>query len=204
MFSQTSEYALRITVYLASLQDRPATIAQIASATCIPKDYLAKILRSLARADLLTSQRGLHGGSTLARSAADISVLEVIQVVDPIRRIITCPLGLKSHGVKLCPLHNELDQAIAMVEKAFAKATIAQMVGQVGDIQSMQELPTEPASGLVTIRVLRKDTAKKTARAAQPRRTKVKAARATTHAKPSRASLTTRKPTPRSKGRASR
>src|SRR5918993_392073 len=119
MFSQTSEYALRVVVYLASLDGAPATISQIAAATRAPAGYLAKVLLSLSRAGVVRTQRGLHGGSVLDRPADQITVYDVIQAVDPIRRITSCPLGLKSHGVNLCPLHRRLDDAIASVEQAF-------------------------------------------------------------------------------------
>lgn len=128
MFSQTSEYALRVIVYLASLDGKQATIPQIADATRTPKGYLAKVLRSLALAELVVSQRGPRGGSVLARPARQITVFDVIQAVDPIQRITSCPLGIKGHGVNLCPLHRRLDQAIAMVEDAFKKTTIAELV----------------------------------------------------------------------------
>ena len=127
MLSQTTEYALRIVVYLASLDGKPATISQIAAATQTPQGYLAKVLRNLALAELVRSQRGLGGGSVLARPAKSISVLDVVQAVDPIRRITKCPLNIKSHAANLCPLHRRLDDAIAMVEKAFARSSIAEL-----------------------------------------------------------------------------
>ena len=128
MFSRTAEYALRVIVYLASLDGQPITIPQIAAATRTPQGYLAKVLRSLALAELVRSQRGPQGGSVLARSARQITVYDVIQAVDPIQRIMTCPLGIKGHGINLCPLHRRLDQAIAMVEDAFKKTSIAELV----------------------------------------------------------------------------
>jgi len=128
MLSQTTEYALRIVVYLASLGGKPATIPQIATATLTPKGYLAKVLRNLALAELVRSQRGLHGGSVLARRADSITVLDVVRAVEPIQRIRQCPLGIKSHGVDLCPLHRRLDQAIALVEDAFGRSSIAELV----------------------------------------------------------------------------
>jgi len=128
MFSQTSEYALRMIVYLASLDGQPATIRQIADATHTPEGYLAKVLRNLALAELVRSQRGPQGGSVLARPAKQITVYDVVQAVDPIQRITSCPLGIKGHGINLCPLHRRLDQAIAMVEDAFRKTTIAELV----------------------------------------------------------------------------
>ena len=130
MFSQTAEYALRIVVYLASLKGQPATIRQIAGVTRVPEGYLAKVLQSLSRAKILSSQRGLHGGSTLSRSAGQISVYDVIEAVAPLPRITTCPLGLKSHGVNLCPLHRRLDDAMASVERAFRDSTIADLLAE--------------------------------------------------------------------------
>ena len=157
MISQTAEYALRVVVYLASLSGHPATTAQIASATKTPSGYLPKILRNLARGGLVQSQRGLYGGSKLTRSPTEITVWDVIDVVDPIQRIRTCPLGLKSHGVVLCPLHYRLDSAIASVEKAFRATTIAEVVADPSKSKPLTEgIPTEPAAGLVPVHILRK------------------------------------------------
>lgn len=130
MLSQTTEYALRVVVYLAGRRGKPATIAQIAAATQTPEGYLAKVLRSLALAGLVRSQRGSLGGTGLARPAKSISVLDVVQAVDPIRRITHCPLGIKSHAAKLCPLHRRLDEAFALVEKAFARSPISDLVSE--------------------------------------------------------------------------
>jgi len=160
VISQTAEYALRIIIYLASLDGAPATIAQIASATKTPQGYLSKVLRNLAKGGLLRSQRGLHGGSTLARPPADMTVWDVVEVVDPIQRIRTCPLGLKNHGVALCPLHRRLDQAIASVEAAFRATTIADVVAEPSASRPLVgSIPTEPASGLVPAHLLRRGSA---------------------------------------------
>lgn len=157
MISQTTEYALRIIVYLASLGGEAATTAQIASATRTPPGYLAKVLRNLAKGGLVQSQRGLHGGSTLARSPKRMTVWDVVEVVDPLQRIRTCPLGLKSHGVSLCPLHRRLDEALASVETAFRATTIAEVVAEPSASRPLVDgIPTAPASGLVPARVLRR------------------------------------------------
>jgi Rrf2 family protein len=128
VISQTTEYALRAVVWLAAHEDRPLTAQQIAEATRVPAGYLAKVLQGLSRAGLLRSQRGLGGGFTLARPSTDLSVWEVIQAVDPIRRIINCPLGFEVHKDNLCALHRELDDAIARVEKQFSRCTIASLI----------------------------------------------------------------------------
>ena len=139
MFSQTTEYALRAVVWLASRHGKPQTTRQIAATTRVPAGYLSKVLQALGRADLVKSQRGLYGGFTLARPPGQISVLEVVNAVDPIQRIETCPLGLKSHGAELCALHKRLDDAIAHIEKAFSTSSIADLLSESSSKHPLRE-----------------------------------------------------------------
>ena len=129
MFSQTTEYALRAVVYLASQGGAAQTTQQIAEATRVPAGYLSKVMQGLSRAGLVHSQRGLHGGFTLSRPADALTVLDVVRAVDPLRRIRSCPLGIKGH-VNLCPLHRRLDQAVALVEDALQRSTIAELLAE--------------------------------------------------------------------------
>jgi len=128
MFSQTVEYALRTIVWLAAQKGEPRTTQQIAKATKIPPGYLAKILQSLGRARLVNSQRGVNGGFTLAVPAERLSLWDVIEAIDPIQRIKKCPLGLKSHSKKLCPLHHRLDDALGLIEKRLKETRISDLV----------------------------------------------------------------------------
>jgi Rrf2 family protein len=127
MISQTAEYALRAIVYLAD-QDSPRTTVQIAATTRVPAGYLAKVMQSLSRAGLVRSQRGLNGGFTLSQDPHDLSILAVINAVDPIQRFPECPLGIPSHGRRLCPLHQRLDQAAEMVERAFGETMVSDLL----------------------------------------------------------------------------
>jgi len=131
MFSQTVEYALRAVIYLAQQAPAARTTEQIATATRVShKAYLAKVLQSLVRAGVVRSQRGIGGGIALAKGPADINLLDVVNAVDPIHRIETCPLGLAAHGVRLCPLHKRLDNALALVENAFRQTTLAELLAE--------------------------------------------------------------------------
>lgn len=128
MISQTAEYALRAVVFLADQGGEPRTNAQIAEATQIPVDYLAKVMQSLSRARLVNAQRGPNGGFTLRVPAEELSVLQVVNAVDPIRRFPECPLGLPHHGKSLCPLHKKLDEAAQATEESFGSTTIAELL----------------------------------------------------------------------------
>jgi Rrf2 family transcriptional regulator, nitric oxide-sensitive transcriptional repressor len=128
MFSQTVEYALRAVVHLSSVAPRAQTTDQIATTTLVPKAYLSKVLQALVRGGIVHSQRGGAGGMTLVKPPAKLSILDVVNAVEPIQRIKTCPLGLKAHGHKLCPLHRRMDNALAATEKAFATTTLAEVL----------------------------------------------------------------------------
>jgi Rrf2 family transcriptional regulator, nitric oxide-sensitive transcriptional repressor len=128
MISSTAEYALRAMVYLATHREKAETAQVIAENTKVPAGYMSKVLQDLARAEIVNSQRGPHGGFTLARSADDITILDVMNAVDPIKRIRTCPLALPEHGTRLCSLHQRLDDAIAHIEDVFAHSRISDML----------------------------------------------------------------------------
>ncbi len=130
MFSQTVEYALRVVVHLAEHAPHPRTTEQLAEATLVPKAYLSKVIQGLARQGVVRSQRGVGGGVSLVKSPDELSILEVVNAVEPIRRIRTCPLGLTAHGVRLCPLHRRLDNALAGVEEAFDSTTLAEVLAE--------------------------------------------------------------------------
>lgn len=130
MISQTAEYALRAIVYLAMEPEVPKTTQQIAETTHVPKGYLSKVLQSLNRAGLIGSQRGLHGGALLLKAPEALTLYEVVNAVDPIKRIYTCPLGLKAHGMILCPLHKRLDAAMELVETSFRETTVAELLAE--------------------------------------------------------------------------
>ncbi len=130
MISQTAEYALRAVVLLGSSPGQPLTTQQVASQTQVPAGYLSKVLQALGRAGLVEAQRGLHGGFTLTQSLDELTVLDVINAVDPFKRIEHCPLKLAAHQGRLCSLHKRLDEGIAQVEALFGGTTIAELLAE--------------------------------------------------------------------------
>lgn len=128
MISQTIEYALRAMIHLTGLgHDESANSEAIAKRTKVPKGYLSKILRDLVVAKLITSQRGPNGGFRLARPARDISMIDIVNAIEPIQRITKCPLGNPAH-IDLCPLHRCLDDALGTIEREFTLTTLAEIL----------------------------------------------------------------------------
>jgi Rrf2 family protein len=70
-------------IHLACLPDGGVALrSEIAEAQYIPTSFMAKILRSLVRARLLRSSRGVNGGFALARPAAEINMLEIVEAIE--------------------------------------------------------------------------------------------------------------------------
>ena len=128
MFSQTVEYALRAAVHLASKSPAPQTTAEIAEATKVPMAYLSKVLQGLRAKKIVNLQRGIGGGVSLAHQPSKLTILDIVNAVEPIQRIKTCPLQLKSHGKRLCALHSRMDESLKSMESAFANTTLEELL----------------------------------------------------------------------------
>ena len=81
--STRSEYACLALIDLAQNQgDGVCTIADISRRRKIPKKYLEQILLTLRRTGYLTSRKGPSGGYRLARPATEITLAEIIRLMD--------------------------------------------------------------------------------------------------------------------------
>jgi Rrf2 family cysteine metabolism transcriptional repressor len=111
-----SPYALSALVELHRQGDcGPVPIAELARRRQIPVQFLEQLFASLRRAGILRSQRGVKGGYTFARPATEVTVLELVELLDG-------PLGVGTSGV-----FAEAAQAAAEV---FAQATVASVAEQ--------------------------------------------------------------------------
>lgn len=147
MFSQTTQYAIRAVVML-SYESEGSSLGNpvLAARTQIPVSYLSKVMQGLARAGIVESRRGVGGGFRLRRPSSEITLLDVVNAVEPLPRIKGCPLGLKSHAHTLCAVHARLDEAMAQVEQVLSSSTIADLIAE----------PTRPRPLLETVAFLGK------------------------------------------------
>ncbi|MCA9074753.1 MAG: Rrf2 family transcriptional regulator [Planctomycetaceae bacterium] len=128
MFSKSAEYALRAVCVIARHERASLTSEEVAEETHVPLEYLRKVLQSLRRSGIVETQRGSGGGVSLSRPTDQITAWDVVNAVDPIQRIPTCPLGLAEHEVQLCPMHAQLDHAMELAEHALESMTIADLL----------------------------------------------------------------------------
>ena len=107
MFSTKAEYGIRVMAHLASQADGageeapPISLGSIADAEGLPLAYLEHLVQRLRKAELVESRRGAHGGYTLARPAADITMAEVVAALEGDIAPIEC-ITADSDGALIC------------------------------------------------------------------------------------------------------
>lgn len=144
LLSDASEYGLRAVVWMAQHPGQSQKVREIAEGTRSSPGYLIKVLQALAKVGILSAQRGSSGGFRLECEPADLSVLDVINAIDPVERIHTCPLGFESHGECLCPMHRRIDDALAAIERSFGQSTIADLLNEPTRSQPLCEALAAP------------------------------------------------------------
>ncbi|HVY18061.1 MAG TPA: SUF system Fe-S cluster assembly regulator [Rhodopila sp.] len=127
--SKLADYAVVVLVRL-SHQEGVQTAPGIAAATGIPEPTVAKVLKILASADLVVSQRGARGGYRLKRGLSEIGVSEVISAIDGPIALTACVDGYSSTECEsrdLCPMRGRWNPVNAAVQRAVAAITLADM-----------------------------------------------------------------------------
>lgn len=81
MINLSSRYAIKATMHLAR-SGAWVTAEELSTVTGIPLGYIAKVLQRLAGADLVRTQRGIHGGYHLARDAASITLWDIVHAIE--------------------------------------------------------------------------------------------------------------------------
>jgi FeS assembly SUF system regulator len=82
ILSKLADYGVIVATHMAADPDRLATAAMLAVETRLPRATVAKLLKALAHAGVVTATRGAAGGYRLARRAQAISVAEVVAAID--------------------------------------------------------------------------------------------------------------------------
>lgn len=130
--SKKVEYALRAAVYLASHdEDRMVSFREVADSQDVPREFLAKILRTLVCAGLVDSSRGAHGGYKLARAASTITFLDVIEAADgAIALNDCCDNGRGCDRAPQCSMENIWRRGEQAMKQVFADVRLSDIACQ--------------------------------------------------------------------------
>jgi Rrf2 family protein len=126
--SSTSGYAVLALAFLAGSDGRWVLAKDIAVATGIAGPYLSRILHTLAKAGVIRAKRGYRGGFVLARPAAKIGLLEIVNAVEERSVAPRCLLGLSECSDEHdCPVHCVWKSARTRIEACLQRLTLAEV-----------------------------------------------------------------------------
>jgi Rrf2 family transcriptional regulator, cysteine metabolism repressor len=154
LFSTKAEYGVRLMVELGRQPGSgPISLSAVAEAERLPLSYLEHLVARLRKAGLVTSTRGAHGGYRLAKPAAEIAMLDVVQALEGPIAPMEC-FHTDPEGRVLCSHESDGDRACATkflwtrvhggVTKALAGTSLADLV-EFADASDQRQLAGQPA-----------------------------------------------------------
>lgn len=147
--SRLTDYA---TVVLAALADEPErlqTASALAERTRIALPTVSKLLKQLQRTGLVTSTRGLRGGYQLARPAAKISAVEIVDALEGPVALTDCSGGHGRCGIEgSCRVGHAWQHLNVAIRRALNDVTLAQLAGIDAMPLAVPTLPLQPKSSL--------------------------------------------------------
>ena len=127
--SHTTGYAIKALRCLSEPNCDNRSTPEIARCAGIPRPYLAKLINSLARHGLVTARRGVGGGVSLARSADEITLLQIVVAVEGEHWLGECLLGLDECSDAItCPTHPLWLRIRGEITEELAKTTLAAVI----------------------------------------------------------------------------
>jgi len=128
--TQKSKYAVRALVELALNEcGSPLGVAEVARRQRIPERFLEQIFGDLRRASVIESRRGAHGGYRFAMPAEEITVLDIVEILDGEVRPARCSAGGTCYIAEapLCVTSKVWDEARVALEGVFGRYSIAEL-----------------------------------------------------------------------------
>lgn len=128
--SKLADYAALMLATMAKRPGQTYTAADIAEETGVSLPTASKLLKMLVHADLVSSQRGAHGGYNLGRAPAAITAADVIEAVEGPLAMTECTLAPGICELEpTCQLGSQWQSLSAAIRRALAEITLADLVG---------------------------------------------------------------------------
>lgn len=136
MLSEACKNAIRAVVYLAT-QDDPAvrcTVHEVAEAIAGPEAFVAKIMQSLRKAEIISATKGPNGGMYITSKQAQRPVLDIVRSIDGLHAFKQCGLGLpKCNANRPCPVHHDFALLRDALLDRYSRTSIHQLAMSVND-----------------------------------------------------------------------
>lgn len=135
MLSNTSRYALRALIYLATHKREKTKIGiyKIADDLNIPAHFLGKILQNLVKQKLLESTKGPHGGFSVSEKLNKTTLYDVIKIIDGddlFNKCLICDKICTESIENHCSLHSRYEEIRLSLKKMFCEQTVFDLASE--------------------------------------------------------------------------
>ena len=131
IFSKSFGYALRGILYVSLQKDenRKVSIEEIAKRLMVPRHFLAKIMKAMVKAGILSSTRGQQGGFYINEATLGTPIVTIILLTEGKNYFNTCMLSLrKCNADNPCPLHAKVEKFKSDVMEVYGSTTIGDLL----------------------------------------------------------------------------
>ncbi len=129
--SKTSEYAIRVLVYLAGTPDTLFSVNQLHNDLDLPYKYLGRLMSRLAEAGLVNATQGKQGGFQLARPTSEIFLSEIVDITEGLDSFMSCVLGFDECSKDdPCALHRQWESIQAGISAMLTNTSLADLSAQ--------------------------------------------------------------------------
>ena len=126
--SKTSEYALRILIFMAKEPEKLYTAKQLIEELKVSDKYLRRLMTDLSKSGFIRSVQGREGGYTFIKSINEIFLFDVIDSVEGMDKLNGCVLGFeKCSCTNPCAMHEIWQHVRAELNKVFRETTLSNM-----------------------------------------------------------------------------
>jgi len=147
MLSNTCKYAVRALIYLGKYSEEGVKIGikKISSDLMIPTPFLGKILQNLVKQKVLVSTKGPHGGFGLGRKISEISLYDIVRIVDGDDFFRNCLIGMQpcathENNEKPCPVHGRFGPIRAQLLLFYQETSIEEILGDMTGFEDLIKL----------------------------------------------------------------
>ncbi len=131
-FYKTSEYAIRVLVFMGTRKEEIFSVRRLHQSLNIPYKYLARLMGTLSAANLVRSIQGKQGGFQICQKIDDVYLYQIIDAVEGLEKYNKCILGFEEcSDENPCPLHEYWVNIRDQINNMLYHVSLADLVNKV-------------------------------------------------------------------------
>jgi len=133
IFSKSFGYAIRSVLYVAIMRNekRYVQVEEVASKLAVPRHFMGKVMKKLAKEKILVSTKGPSGGFILNEHTLNMSLMSLIEIIDGVEIFDSCALRSKEcNALSPCPMHFQLETVKHNLKSILSDTTIGNLIDE--------------------------------------------------------------------------